>query len=303
MLWGKAILSLLLLALTLHIIGAQNMWQLLSKAAWRPLAGGALILVVSGFTGMAAWRSLLAPHTPTLPLSRMLAAHWSGMFFNSFLPSNIGGDLVRGALVANHGPGLSLTAASLIADRLLGLYALTLIGACAVAIDAAGITAGGAVAVGGLALLAALPHLARRKWLPATADTQPLSTRQIFIRDMALVATSPHALAKASLFGFITQALRIWPTYFVIQALALDIPGQAIWKIIPFFGVVSAIPLSIGGLGLREYLAQKIAVDIGFDALHLTALSLGGHALMVATNTLGAFPFMLYRRARRAAGA
>jgi len=78
--------------------------------------------------------------------------------------------------------------------------------------------------------------------------------------------------------------------------LALDIPEAAVWGIIPIFGIVSALPLTIGGLGLRECAARALAGPTGLDAAHLTALSLAGHALVALTNLPGIVPFLLRRR-------
>ena len=67
--------------------------------------------------------------------------------------------------------------------------------------------------------------------------------------------------------------------------------------VIPLFGIVSALPVSIGGLGLREMVAQGISGPMHLDNTHLVTLSLAGHLMVVLVNMLGVLPFLL-RKAR-----
>ncbi|HON48152.1 MAG TPA: lysylphosphatidylglycerol synthase domain-containing protein, partial [Kiritimatiellia bacterium] len=90
--------------------------------------------------------------------------------------------------------------------------------------------------------------------------------------------------------------LKTWSNLFIIRALGLAIPSLTMWMVIPLFGVVSALPISIGGLGVRELTAQAVSGPLGLDNTHLVALSLAGHALVTAVSMLGAIPLLTRRR-------
>lgn len=293
--WFKVVVSITLLAITFNLVGADNLWRLLCDAAWQPLALATLLLVIAGFTGMGAWHALLQSHSSSIPLISITAAHWSGMFFNSFLPTNIGGDIIRGTLITPHVPQRHFIVASLIADRLLGLYSLAMIGAIALTDKLYGTTAACIVAVCATLLVIITPLIAK-----TLLRTQPPSRfapyrlARIFWSIVTITAT-PRPFLKAALYSLITQIIRVWQNLFIIKALALNIPEVDIWTIIPVFGIVSALPLSIGGLGLREYVAQAMAGSINLSSLHLITLSLVGHALVIATNSLGLIPFLVTR--------
>jgi len=92
--------------------------------------------------------------------------------------------------------------------------------------------------------------------------------------------------------ALLSQALKIWQNAFVIRALGLAMPIFCVWFVIPLFGLVSALPLSIGGLGLREMVALWLAGPLQLDATHLITFSLAGHVMVVLVNMLGIITFM-----------
>jgi len=219
------------------------------------------------------------------------------MFFNTFLPSNVGGDVVRGVLIAREALPRGFVIASLLADRALGLLCLAAIGAVALAAGHGRPGLAATLAAASLAATAATPAAARaalRRLGCGTAAPPPRLARA-FAPLLETVA-APRRLLPLLLCGGAAQALRVWQNVFVIRALALDIPEAAVWGIIPVFGIVSALPLTIGGLGLRECAARALAGPAGLDAAHLTALSLAGHAMVTLVNLPGIVPFLRRRR-------
>jgi hypothetical protein len=79
---------------------------------------------------------------------------------------------------------------------------------------------------------------------------------------------------------------------FLIAALGLKIPVLCMWVVIPLFGLVSALPVSIGGLGVREMVAHGISGPMHLNNTHLVTLSLTGHLMVVLVNMLGALTLL-----------
>ncbi len=296
----KVCVSLGLLAVSFRFVDAQAVWRLFDAPDPWNLGVAAALLVAAGFCGAGAWFHILRVRLPHIPFAAVAAAHWSGMFFNSFLPSNIGGDVVRGYQIARDSGQTAFAVTSLFIDRFIGLSFLTGFGLIAFVVGC-GQTAFAAVLV--LTALAAViaAHLAARRAAPLLRIRLACGTTSRMERALAPaleVAASPrHALPLLACAGA-TQALRIWQNVFIIRALGLEVPESAVWGVSPVFGLVSALPLSIGGLGVRECAAQALAGPAGLDAAHLTALSLAGHLLVVLVNMLGAGPFLFTKRHR-----
>ena len=64
----------------------------------------------------------------------MQAIYWVGLFFNNFLPGNVGGDLVKVSDVAVNTGNVARTVAGTLLDRMLGLCALVFVAFAAGAI-------------------------------------------------------------------------------------------------------------------------------------------------------------------------
>lgn len=293
----KVAVSLGLLVVALRMVDAGAMWRLFDDAEPRNLGIAAALLIAAGFSGAGAWLCILHSRLPRLTYRETAAAHWIGMFFNSFLPSNVGGDIVRGYRIAQGSGQRGFVIVSLLADRVLGLLLLVLIGGI-VLVASRGKTGTTAACVGTLvALLMSTPAVAKRilQVIPPTGQERvngKIAKLLQTLRPLVEIAISPRRFVPLLLLSGATQALRIWQNVFVIRALGLDVPEIAVWGIIPIFGIVSSLPLTIGGLGIRECAAQALAKPTGLNGTHLIVLSLAGHILVILTNTLGIIPFL-----------
>jgi uncharacterized membrane protein YbhN (UPF0104 family) len=309
----KVAVTLVLLVVSLRWVRLDVLAASLRQARPGPLLVAALMLVLGGFAGAASWFCILRARLPSMRFRDAAACHWSGMFFNSFLPSNVGGDVVKGYLVMRNGapapsgetstaPTWRVVVTSLLLDRALNLAMLLGIGGFALLIDRHGwgmaVTAAGAV----LVALPLVSMAARRCAVPAhdvsegSDETGWRDAVRALFRAACAFAGAPRRLVPLLLAALASQVLKTWSNLFIIRALGLAIPSLTMWMVIPLFGVVSALPISIGGLGVRELTAQAVSGPLGLDNTHLVALSLAGHALVTAVSMLGAIPLLTRRR-------
>jgi uncharacterized membrane protein YbhN (UPF0104 family) len=320
----KLAVTLTLLAVALCTVRVDTLTASLRGADAGLTAAAALLLVLGGFAGAASWFCVLRLRLPELRFRDTAACHWSGMFFNSFLPSNVGGDVVRGWLVSRLLPasppreehaqqsrgGLShimtceskdrfgFIAVSLLLDRAVNLVMLLGIGGFALLFERQGpLPAFGALA--GAAALTACLTAALHKW--PNPRPPPTSVFRSLTSDLLALAGAPRRLFPLLLAAFASQFLKTGSNLFIVLALGLNIPLFCVWYVIPLFGLISALPVSIGGLGVRELAAHALAAPLRVDNTHLVTLSLAGHLLTVLVNLLGAIPFMS-KRCRRAGG-
>lgn len=305
----KLAVTVVLLVVALRMIRFDTLVESFRDAHIGWLAVAALILVLGGFAGSASWFCVLRLRLPGMRFRDAAAFHWIGMFFNSFLPSNVGGDLAKGYLIHaapqyvnatadGQPPGLAFIVASVLIDRAANLSMLLGIGGFAWlfqrygAVSACGALAGVAIALAGLVWTA-------RAWLPRIplpAKLQPLAA------DILRLMREPRRLFPFLLAAFTSQFLKTWSNVFVVLALGLNIQLATVWSVIPLFGLVSALPISVGGLGVRELVAQGLGGPLHVDSAHLVALSLAGHFLTVLVNFLGALPLIMTKRCPRACG-
>lgn len=297
----KVAVTLSLLAVSLSLIKFDTLLESLRTANVGLLALSALIIVFGGFAGAGSWYCVLRTRLPTLTYRAVAACHWSGMFFNSFLPSNVGGDVVKGYIVARDQGQTGFVVTSLLLDRVINLGMLLCIGVFTLLLQlrqplwAAAFLA--ALAVLLLAVLASSRRLCKgmRRW-PNAGVRGKLAA---LLEPVFELAATPRLLFPTLLAAFCSQFFKIWHNTFIILALGLKIPAFCVWYVIPLFGMVSALPVSIGGLGLRELVAQSISGPMKLDNTHLVTLSLAGHLMVVLVNMLGVLPFLFARRSGR----
>ncbi|HNW39470.1 MAG TPA: lysylphosphatidylglycerol synthase transmembrane domain-containing protein, partial [Candidatus Omnitrophota bacterium] len=91
------------------------------------LAVGFLFSIFSCILGFLRWKMLLAGAGIKASLKKLISTFSGGIFFSIFLPSTIGGDLVRVADLAQHTQKAKEVVATVFLDRLSGYIGLVLV--------------------------------------------------------------------------------------------------------------------------------------------------------------------------------
>ncbi len=248
------------------------------------------------------WRMLVRVAGVPLGAWTALRAHAGGLFANIWLPSIIGGDVVRAGWVARTHGGIAVPALVGVADRALDLAALlTLAAAGAILVPAdvlgpaAPVLRGGALAlaalgVGGVLVLLALDP-AR---LPARLQQPASRVREVLL---GLAGRPATALAAYTLSVCVQGAL-VALNVGIAQAIGVE-ASPAAWLLAwPLAKVVALIPVSLGGLGVREAALAGLLAPFGVPATLAVAqglvwqsvlfgFGLVAGALVFATRKLG----------------
>ena len=242
------------------------------------------------------WSLLLAALGLRPGFRSILASYYSGTLWGALLPMSVGADLVRG--VHLHGAGASgrSIAASIIMERLLGVVASLIVGLIsvilAVTLVGAGLIALGVLlALGCTAMLLVIAGLlTSRRFAWAVVVT----LRRVR-RGWAMRLTSAHralrryrhsrgTLARFTGLSVLEQWLPAVCDWCVARALGFDVPLWSFVVFVPLILAAARIPLTVGGLGLREGLyvylfgyasvAPAAALAVGLSAYVLSLLAL-----------------------------
>src|SRR5438128_935635 len=76
-------------------IGAGSVWTTLRGGSPAWLLAGAALVVLAMLVSAWKWQILLASHGLRVGFGHLFGTYLVGLFFNNFLPSNIGGDVIR----------------------------------------------------------------------------------------------------------------------------------------------------------------------------------------------------------------
>jgi uncharacterized membrane protein YbhN (UPF0104 family) len=243
------ILSLALLVYLIWLQGWESITQVLGSlpAHYFWIALGLTLL--SRISVSLRWFSLLHSARVKMSLWQALRLTFMGLFASNFLPTTIGGDLVRmaGALYLHADAGVS--AASLVVDRLVGMTGMASLAPFGLAIVLNPADTSSTRVVPRLALLPALARLPGVGWIYRKADTfvrSLLRSSMYWLRHpksliLALLCTYGHMIFTFLAIWLLLQGMHQPLSFWWIGAL---------WSLNYF--ITTFLPVSINGLGLQE---------------------------------------------------
>jgi len=310
---GKAVVTAALVAFILTRISLGEALAILAGARPAALLAALGVFAVSVLAGAWQWGRFLAAMGIPLSVPKLLELYWVGLFFNNFLPSNVGGDLVKVLDLSRERYDPVAAATATLADRVTGLAALALLAALAARLLAPRAELAGLVAPvfwGALVFLVLLllvlvgplagaaHRLARRLGLLPAGGT-----RARIVEQLRRLRRRRALFGGLFLFSLLVQALRVAVHYLA----GLSLLGDACPLVFDFFLVVPplafalTLPVTLGGLGLREGLALPLFAPLGVGGEAAVAIEVLAYLLMLLVSLGGGLLFLLRRGRPRAA--
>ena len=123
----KIVLSSLLLTMLFYKVDVNKFYNII-KSADIMIFSFALILFVSQIISIFRWKMLLHTEKVNIHFYNLVGYYFIGMFFNLFMPTIVGGDVVRGYYLYKNPNMGSESVASIFVERLSGFFALMVIG-------------------------------------------------------------------------------------------------------------------------------------------------------------------------------
>jgi len=298
----QAIVSVALLVLLARRLDLEAFRALFARLPlWSYLLS--FVVVLAGQVAYAwRWRLLLTSSGADVALSVVIRQYFIGIFLNNFLPSTVGGDLAKVYLLGRS-CGYRKVTASVVLDRVLGIGLLAL---CAAGVLwllplPSTILAGARLAVSGVAVVSlivlwlvtsgtgGLPG--RVAWLGPRAVAVALRLQRLRVEMAATVTPLVVGQAAAIVIGYF---LAVGGVYVLLIRLLTGIapPFLMTFGVAMTISVLSNIPVSLNGLGLREQLHMSLFAPLGVQREVVVAVSLllFGHVLI--TSLLGLLLWM-----------
>ena len=211
-------------------------------------------------------------------------SYYLGLFFNNFLPTGIGGDVIRILRLRKFGCATHLLVSSSLMDRILGLTSILMMGLVALSI-----TPNFVLHPNTKLVIYIIAILAPFGLLFLFSDYMPKFTRFILQRfhkgrftDFLLhVMSTLHGYRHARPHILFALILSILAQYFIILSyvmigfsLDISLPIPVFFIIIPIVFLATSLPISIGGLGVREGVIVSLFTLFNVDTQAAIALSI-----------------------------
>jgi uncharacterized protein (TIRG00374 family) len=300
----KIAISAGLTALLLKRIGPDTILASLEHVRWIWIVSALGLFTASCFLGSLQWWMLLKAGGVRIAFRQTLHFYYVGLFFNNFFISNLGGDVFRMVDIQRYSNDGTAAVSTVFLDRVMGLLLMS-----------------------GLAVLAS-PFLLIRQ----TADFKffPLLSMLIagwtlvllalfskrFVRPFVWLVTriTPEKLhlkgraiyqqiydfgrqrsffIRVLLISLCVQSARIFTHYLLGRSLGLDVSPLYFFLFIPIVAIMASLPVSIGGLGMREQSAVILFGTVGMAAQDATVMAFLSYLVAIITSIPGGLLFIV----------
>jgi uncharacterized membrane protein YbhN (UPF0104 family) len=274
-----------LIGFMLSQVNWNEILPLLARVSWTSLLASTLFFLLSQFIIAIRWGYLLRVQDIRIPLTRLTWLVLIGAFASNFLPTTVGGDVVKMAAVAQGQSRRAVAVASVAADRLFNLAAMFF-------------WLPSALALGGWNPLietgaASTSALTRMPWVEKTWSR----VKRVFEAGRVWF-TSPRTVVVALALSWLSIGASFVSFWIVTQALGISISfwGAAGVAVISYFAAL--LPISVNGLGLMEgsvtalltmqgaSLEQGVAAAVLIRFVTLAVSLLGGARLLWSRDLL-----------------
>ena len=267
------LLALILLVVLLYQSGWEEVWAALQQISVLTLILAVGCILLSRFFIIARWYVLLRSADVKIPFKDAASLVFTGLFANNFLPTTIGGDVVRLAGAIQMGYDQAVCLASIAADRVVNMVGMWL---------AAPLGLWQLFAVPALGFQAGVLHSAALAGFWEKAWSFVLRTLQ----SLTIWLKKPSALLAALGCGLGNMLFSFSAYYFLIHGLGGTLP---LWKVIGLFSLayfVSVVPISINGFGVSELTITFLLTHFGGISVPVSATVAVLHRMIMMTVSL-----------------
>jgi uncharacterized membrane protein YbhN (UPF0104 family) len=275
------------------------------------LAGALLLYFLMILASAWRWNLLLRAQHVELPYRFLTSSFLVATFFNNFLPSNIGGDVIRITDTAPHARSRTLATTVVLIDRGIGLLGLALMAATGASLMhrlSVGPVGPGVLWAGfGLGAVIATPAL-----LMPEAATKLLAPLRIFhaewvdarLAKLTFALTkfkeTPKALAGCFAGAVIVQGVLVLFYLAIARSMGIPIGFSELAVIVPVSFIVQMVPLSVNGFGVREATFGFYFTHLGLPLESALLVSFMGAALIMMFSLSGGVVYLARTATSRA---
>jgi uncharacterized membrane protein YbhN (UPF0104 family) len=274
------LVSALLLGVVLAYVDVADLVNALRGGDWSWFVAAVVLMALVAVVGGVRWQLLLADAEIEVSSVRSVRAVAASLFLNNVLPTSVGGDATRAWLVGRESGRLLRAAAATAVDKATALACLFVLAWLALGLDSGDVPSsvvrvltwvtiglGAAVVVGALTAAGVRPvvrHLPQRL---AALIREAWVTLRIW-------AGSGRLIGWLLGLGLLYQGLAVLALICVGKTVGVDLSFSLAAVTGAIVVVAMLVPVSIGGLGVREGGFVLLLGEAGVDGADATVVSL-----------------------------
>jgi uncharacterized membrane protein YbhN (UPF0104 family) len=278
--------SVVILALLFVFIPFQKLAiaiRSMSPTVWLALLCGYL---GAHFIGIVKWRLTLRLSSARLSFVEAMRCYFAGLFGTLFLPSIVGGDVVRIGLAFRIAKNRTAVVLGSLVDRILDVLALAVVAGIGALLLPGALDPSSrriflvvifAITTGGLVVLGAVAFVPWR--------LLPFKIRRMLVRlryaARSMASQSGYVLVSL-LLGIVVQLCFVSLSAKIALACGLRVPFH-VWLLVwPLAKILALLPITLGGLGVREAGLAALLAPFGVGAALSVAAGLAWESVIIA---------------------
>ncbi len=277
---AKLSVSAVLIFVLFHKINLSRFEDMLFKIGLLKFFLLSLLYIFSQVVSSVRWSFVIESLNEKMAVSELLRAYFLGMYANLFLPSIIGGDAIK-AYVVSKKIGLRKSISSIFLERYNGLMALLLISLISVLVfnrffNAKIIAVVVVVNIFSVISIYSLRFNIFRKY----------EKLKNFYDDIAMFHKS-RFFARVSILSVVVQTIVIF--IYMLSGLMLGIKISPIYyfAFIPIINLISFLPISFNGIGVREFSFVYFFSFANLNKLQALSLSISVFFVVIFCSLIG----------------
>jgi uncharacterized membrane protein YbhN (UPF0104 family) len=283
----KIVLGIAIISLIFYFVDFNKISKAFDYFGFYEIAILLILTVIRNFAGALRF-SVLTKSNKAMTIQEVLRQYFIGSFYNTFLPGNLGGDVVR-VLMMNR-LNYSKTEAGLLIgiERYFGLIALLVISLTGMLFfdvqdDILNI------------VMPALLVLAVVFLLVMFLLSQKYKHFKILKQLSEIFELAIHQKSTSLLLLFLSivfQLIAIFISFYIASVINVSISFVACMSIIPIIWLITLLPITFGGNGIRELGFVYLFGKINISPENSLIISLGTYLTLIMSGVIGLFLHM-----------
>ena len=308
--YAKIVFAVLVVAWLFHKVDASLLWGNIRTAELRYIFTAFFLALLTVVIASWRWQRLLSIFQISLPLRSLMCVAQIGQFFTMFLPGPTGDDLTRMIYVSRIASGRAAEACTtVIIDRCLGLASILIFATLCVPWQWRFLAttpqtkwmALGILITGILVCIFIIGFFITgrpaQRWFERRLYSLPAPAfRDESARIWGLLCANKRVVAQVAGAAVGTQLILCAVFNLSGQAVGIQVSPLVWMSFVPIVLAANAVPITIAGLGVREYLLVLfLRVLAGVESERALAASFIVFAITVAVCLLGGLIYIVYR--------
>ena len=300
----RILASFCILFFLLANLPLSDLWHTLRQIS--PLLWAAVVTAFIGghLLGVVKWRLFISIQRYNLPFDIAFRCYFAGLFANLFLPSVAGGDVVRAGLAIRYNGEKGPVIFGSVLDRFLDINSLGILILIGAFYSPASLTAEGQEILITLSVLVLVFILAFLLLLILPLPRfVPKSFTQLIHRIQEILiqlAKNPQRALLGFAFAIFIQGGFVYLNAVLGAKCNIDLPIH-VWLLAwPLAKLTAMLPISLGGIGVREVALAAILSRFGVPFSNSVGLGLVWESVLIVGGCIGGIFYLLSSRDLRA---